>query len=293
MKKLCLVIFLFFTLPLNVFAKTGISFIYINGSNVNDPQINKWYNKGIRKFHPSIKNAFEQNPSSQKYFLKDGEYFIEEAPVTFFWGDKNYQKSVFAREDSYVSKGLVTWIARQIRKTVLNVLHDIIWAQNFHNMTLILNDLHETVGTELKKCNKIVLYGYSSGSIIAYEYLLTRTPYINVAEFFNSINATKEQIDFVSRYPMKNTCISALMQKIAISSSDGNIILNNDFNSFKKNYMNLNEETYKVCIPDNSVLGVIDIASPLVLFYSDISDPAFQLTYYNKLLYKYIRRVVK
>lgn len=111
MKKIFIVIFLFFLLPLNVFAKTGISFIYINGSNINDAKIHKWYLRGIWKFHPCMKNAFEQNCFTQKCFLKNGQYFIEEMPITFFWGDKKKYCDLIS------PKGLVTRLACRIRLT--------------------------------------------------------------------------------------------------------------------------------------------------------------------------------
>lgn len=288
MKKFFLAVFLFFILPLNAFAQTGISFIYINGSNIYNPKIHKRYVSWIQKFHPNIKNAFEHNPCAQKYFLKDGKYFIEKAPITFFWGDNCYSSTVRANKNSNGSKGFVTCLAYKIRLIAENVLHDIIWVQKHSNMNLVLDNLHKVVKAEVQKCNKIVLYGYSSGSFITYEYLLTRIPYINVAEFFNSANISKEQKDFVSQNPMKNTCMSTLEKELAVFSSGGHIVINNDFASFKKSYMKLNEETDTICIPDNAVIGVINLGSPLALFYSDISAPDFELTYYNRLLYKYI-----
>lgn len=288
MKKFCLVIFLFFVLQLNAFAKTGISFIYINGSNIKDEKIKKWYLKGVQKFHPYMKNAFEKDPLTRKCLLKDGKYFIKETPVIFSWGDKDHNNSTGINNKSNLSRGLVTWFACKVRSTAKNVLHDIIWVQDYSNMNLVLDKLHETVKAEIQKGNKIVLYGYSSGSFITYDYLLKRTPYINVATLFNSVNVSKEQRDFVSQHPMKNTCVSALEKELAVFSADGHIIIDNDFNSFKENYANLNEETCMVCVPENTVLGIVNIASPLVLFNSDVSDPNYKLTYYNRLLYKYI-----
>lgn len=288
MKRLYLVIFLVFALQLSAFANQGISFVYINGSNVFDKNISKWYVKGVQRFHPYMKTEFEQDPLTQKCFLKNGRYFIEENPITFYWGDRNYTNLACAKRNATVSKGCVCRLACHIRLIVDSVLHDIVWIQNEHNKNCVLDDLHKTVCAEVQKGRKIVLYGYSSGSLIAYEYLLARTPYINVCEFFNSFDFTKEQKDFVSQHPMKNTCKSALTKNLAVFSSDGRIMLSNDFESFKKAYLELDKETDAVCTPCNAVIGVVDIASPLVLFNSDLSDPDFNLTYYNRLLYKYI-----
>ena len=228
------------------------------------------------------------NPEAKQCFLKDGKYFIEESPITFFWGDKNYNDKVVKNNYLSVSKGLIPRLASQIRWTANNVLHDIIWIENYNNMNLVLGDLHETVKAQSQKGNKIVFYGYSSGSFVAYDYLLTRTPYINVADFFSSVKASKEKKDFAAQHPMGNTCMAALLKDVAVYSASGNLIINNDFSDFKKYYMNLNQETCDLCIPNNSVMGMVNIASPLVLFHSDLSDPDFELTYYNRLLYKYI-----
>jgi len=287
MKKLFFVLFLSLTLQLNAFAKTGISFIYINGSNIKDAKIKKWYINGIKKFHPHMKNAFEQEGFTQKRILKNGKYFIEESPLIFSWGDSNHKNSSCAN-NSKTPKGPIVWFSGKIRSTATNLLHDIIWVQNYHNMNLVLDKLHKTVMAEIQKGNKIIFYGYSSGSFITYDYLLARIPYINIAELFNYANVSKQQRDFVSQHPMKNTCMHALVQNFATLSAEGHIIINNDLNSFEKNYMNLNEATDKVCVPCNAIVGVVNIASPLVLFNSDISDPGFQITYYNRLLYKYI-----
>lgn len=286
MKKFCLVICMFFVLRSNVFASTGVSFIYINGSNIKDTKINKWYSNAIRKFHPYLKNTFEQDPSAQKYLLKCGKYFIEEKPITFYWGDKNHKQAL--KKNPGLSQGIITWLACRIRLTFSNIMHDVIWAQKHNNMDIILNNLQKDVRLEAQNGNKIVLFGYSSGNFITYEYLLTRTPYINVCDFFNSVNISKEQKDFVSQHPMQNTCMSALEQELGVFSADGQIILDKDLDSFKQNYLTLNQETDAVCIPCHSVIGVINVASPLVLFYSDFSDSDFPLTYYNRLLYKYI-----
>jgi hypothetical protein len=90
-------------------------------------------------------------------------------------------------------------------------------------------------------------------------------------------------------HPTKDTCMAALGDsKLAFFSSAGHIIPNGNEESFKKHYLLLNESTDNVCVTGNSLKGIVNFASPLVLFYSDLSDPNFELTYYNRLLFKYI-----
>lgn len=288
MKKVLIAVITIFLLQTICFAQTGITFLYINGSNNNDIRMKNWYENGVKRLHPCLKKEFEINPLAQKYFLKDGEYFIEEQPNIFFWGDKSHQDLVFVENNLALSRGLSSFFAYQARSLITHFLHDAIWVQKYHNMFPVLDDLHESVKAETKKGNKVVLYGYSAGSFITYNYLLTRLPFINVLEFFKNVNAPVKEIEFIKEHPMKNTCMAALGQELAVFSAAGHIVPNDDETTFKKNYMSLDNLTNTICVPDNTVKGIVNFASPLVLFYSEMSDPNFQITYYNRLLFKYI-----
>lgn len=289
MRKFFLTLFLFLILQANCLAQTGVTFLYINGSNNNDDKMKNWYENGVRKLHPYLKKEFETEPLSQKYFLKDGKYSINQDPSIFFWGDKSHYDLSFVEKNLAISKSFSTWSAYQIRYALTKFLHDAIWVQKYHNMAPILDDLHKMVRAEAKKGNKVVLYGYSAGSFITYEYLQTRLPYITVADFFNKVGVSDDEKAFIVKHPMKNTCMAALGDsKLAVLTATGHIVPNVNPDLFKKYYMSLNESTDSVCVPDNAVKGIVNFASPLVLFYSDLSDPNFEITYYNRLLFKYI-----
>lgn len=288
MKRFLLTIFTFLLIQSNCFASTGITFLYINGSNNDDPKMKNWYETGVKKLHPYMKAAFEKDSLAQKYFLKNGEYTINEKPNIFFWGYKSREDLNFVKKNLAISKSFSSWSAYMIRDALTKYLHDAIWVQKYHNMSIVLSDLDKSINAEADKGNKVVLYGYSAGSFVTYQYLLTRLTYINVEEFFNNVNIPQKERDFIKQHPMKDTCMMALGNELAMFSASGHIIPNQNFETFEKNYMHLNAVTDKVCAPANTVKGIVNFASPLVLFYSDLSDPSFELTYYNKRLFKYI-----
>lgn len=289
MKKIFIAVIVILLLQTKCLAQTGITFLYINGSNNNDIKMKNWYETGVKKLHPCLKKNFEENEFTKQNFLKNGENFIEKDPLIFFWGYKSHEDLSFVEKNLAISKSFSTWLAYQIRYYLTCFLHDAIWVQKYHNMLPILDELHQMVKAEAKKGNKIVLYGYSAGSFITYEYLLTRTPYINVTDFFNKVNITKSEKDFVIKHPVKNTCMAALGQELAVFSAAGHIVPNDQNEDvFREDYLRLNKLTDEYCIPNNSVKGIVNFASPLVLFYSDLSDPNYQITYYNRLLFKYI-----
>lgn len=272
------------------FAQTNVSFVYINGSNNNDAKMRNWYISGVHKLHPIMKKKFEKNKEIRKVFMNKPQYEINQEPVIFFWGDKSKRDLEFVQEQLDITKALSPTIAYKVRSMLTAYLHDAIWVQKSHNMLPILDDLNETVKQEAEKGNKVVLYGYSAGTFITYEYMFNKLPYINPDNLFNTIRVSEEVKDFVKSHPVENTCISALSKaNIGVVSDSGHLVLKNfDDNTIEQNYLNLQQATKTACAPTEALKGVVNFASPLVLFYSDLADPNYELTYYNKLMLKYV-----
>lgn len=290
MKKLFGIIFSLLVLQNVCFAQSNVSFVYINGSNNNDAKMRNWYVNGVEKLHPVMKKKFEKNKEIKKVFLNKTQYNINEKPVIFFWGDKSKRDLEFVQEQLDITKAFSPTIAYKVRSMLTAYLHDAIWVQKSHNMLPILDDLNETVKQEAAKGNKVVLYGYSAGTFITYEYMFNKLPYINPENLFNTINVSEEVRSFVKTHPIENTCISALSKaNIGMVSDSGHLVLKNfDDNSIEQNYLNLQEATKTACAPKDTFKGVVNFASPLVLFYSDLADSDYELTYYNRLMLKYI-----
>ena len=271
-------------------AQTGVSFVYINGSNNNDEKMRNWYIEGVQKLHPVMKKKFEKNKEIKQVFLDKPQYKINEEPVIFFWGDKSQKDLEFVQGQLDLTKAFSPTIAYKVRSMLAAYLHDAIWVQKQHNMLPILDELNDTVIKEAQKGSKTVLYGYSAGSFVTYEYMFNKLPYLNPEELFNEIDVSDNVRKFASEHPLENTCISALSKaEIGTVSQSGHLILKKiDDNSLEENYLKLREATKTACAPAGSLQGVVNFASPLVLFYSDLADPDYELTYYNKLMLKYI-----
>ena len=288
MKKL-LVLLIF--LGLNCFASDNLSFIYINGSNNNDPKMKNWYEKGVKKLHPVLRKKFLKNRQVKKYYSKFGGINIKEEPVIFFWGYNSKDDLEFVKSQLEISKMVSSSGAYMVRNLITKFLHDAIWVQKMHNMLPILDELNETVKKEVALGNSVVLYGYSAGTFVTYEYLFNKTRYINLADLFSALKVNDTLMNFVKNNPKNDTCISALTQDktgLGVLSSRGHLVLNANENILKSNYLKIDELTEKYCAPRDKVIGVVDFASPLVLFYSDISDSRYELNYYNRLMIKYV-----
>ena len=290
MKKILGLILVFLLCQNICQAQTEVSFLYINGSNNNDEKMRNWYIEGVQKLHPVMKEKFEHNKEIKKAFLNTKQYKINKEPVIFFWGDKSKNDLEFVQKQLDLTKAFSPTLAYKVRSMLTAYLHDAIWVQKQHNMLPILDELNDTILKESQKGNKVVLYGYSAGTFITYEYMFNKLPYINPENLFNTIEVSENVRNFVKEHKIENTCISALSKaEIGMVSQDGHLILKKiDDSSIEKNYLKLQEATNSSCAPTDSLKGVVNFASPLVLFYSDLADPDYELTYYNKLMLKYI-----
>ena len=293
MKKILLIILsLFIFNGVNIAqASENWSFVYINGSNNNNKKMLNWYENGVIKLHPMMRQKFLTNDDIEEFFEPRGGLKIKEKPVIFFWGYKSKKDLEFVRSQLDVSKAISSTGAYLVQDLLTKFLHDAIWVQKSHNMLNILDELNEQIKLETNKGNKVVLFGYSAGTFVTYEYMLNKLRYINVEELFKSQNIDEDLIKFVQAHPCKNTCISALSNNnsdIASMSLSGKIILNQNKDLLKQNYLKMNEYTENVCAPDKMVKGVVNFASPFILFYSDLADSNVELNYYNRLMVKYI-----
>ncbi len=291
MKKLILffVVLLIFV-PLSFADESReIQFIYINGSNNNDIKMKTWFYKGIYKLHSKMYKAFMKSEFIYDNLLEKGKYNIAFAPEIFFWGDRSSKEIQNLNSELSFMKMFSPKLAQTVRTLLAHYLHDAIWISHYRNMHPVIEDLHKQVLENYENNKSVILFGYSAGAFVTYEYLFNKLPDINLEDYYKYTNLSVDFIKFVQENAQEDTCIDALVSSgLVIYSADGKLVPNSNIEHIKKTYLKLDEYTCKSCIPKGALKGIINFASPLVLFYSDISNPCYPLTYYNKLLYKYI-----
>ncbi len=266
-----------------------IQFIYINGSNNNDKKMTEWFFDGMNKLHPKMKEAFTKSEYTQEKFLEKGKYSISDEAEAFFWGDKSSEEIESINSDLNITKMFSPRLAQRVRSFMAHCLHDAIWVSHYRNMHPVIEDLHKQIVKNHEEGKSVVLFGYSAGSFITYEYMFNKFANINLENYFDNTFVSEELKNHIKINKKKDTCIDALLESnLAIYSAEGKLIPNNNTEIAIKNYKKLDDYTCKYCMPDGAVKGVVNFASPLVLFYSDISNPNYPLTYHNKLLYKYL-----
>ena len=298
MKKIAILLACFFSiLSVNIAEaveqSSGISFIYINGSNNlaynNRLKFKTAFVENVKKLHPQIKQRFEQDELINEIFLQNGRYKINPEPITFYWGDRSLNVVETLDRDLKSASKYSPKIAHQARTIFAHCLHDAVWVQKPQNMSGVLEDLHKIVSEEVKKGNKVVLLGYSAGSFVTYQYYMNKSDSINPVEIASGKYGT-EIDEFIATTSVKPTCFDALVDAdiIKYNIETGKYTPNKNIEVFKMNYAQLDNYTEKACFTGGTVKGVIGFASPARLFYSDFLDKRTNINYISSLMAKSI-----
>lgn len=288
MKKIFLILSLFFIGSISYCenAQEPVRFIYINGANNDTQEMKNWFFEGIGKLHFQMQKQFNNSEFIQEKFLLNGKRTVLTQPEIFFWGDEAAKNLQTVNAKLELTGMLSPKLAQTVRTVFGHCLHDAIWVQKSHNMQKIVRELHKQILDCCKRGEKAVLFGYSAGSFITYRYLFYKLPYMTADIMIKKMKLNKEQQEYVSKHKINPTCVDALTQvKLAYYTSEERLIPNSNFEEFKKAYDSLNNVTNTACIPNNTVLGIVNYASPLVLFYSDFNDPTLEITEYNEDLF--------
>lgn len=291
MKKVLLLLLLILVQSLTAYAGTPVKFIYLNGSNANTAKDKVAFTNGINNAHIYIKDTLESSDFVKQNMLQNGNLYIEDMPVTFFWGYES-QEDLSHMDDCLICMKMISpRLAQTTRSILSHCMHDAIWVQKSYNMQHVINNLHKYVMRAYKKGEKVILSGHSAGSFITYEYFIHKLPSIKPEQLISVLEQDdKEAGDFYTSNKIKPTCLDAITDSgLAIYSTEGKFISNNNPQKAREIYKNLDEYTDLVCAPQDEILGVINFGSPLVLFYSDMKNQNVAINKYNKVVYEYLQ----
>lgn len=269
-----------------------VTFIYINGSNdynyQNRLKFKAHFEKQVEKIHPKIKKGLENDKLIQQIFLQNGKYVINPEPIVFYWGDKSLIEIEKIDEWLNQTKKSTPKMAQIARSFFAHCLHDAIWVQKPQNMAEVIDDLQEEVIKETAKGHKVVLFGYSAGSFITYQYFLNKFTSIKPKELVSEFQ-NLEFAELINTTEVNPTCLDALMERdIVRLGVNGDFYINKNKKEFIENYKLLNQQTEKTCFKVDEIKGVVNFASPLILFYSNIADSSTSLNFLSQLMVKNI-----
>ena len=255
----------------------NVQFIYINGSNSNDEEAKAAYIKGFHTMHKQMKEVLENDEFVSKNLFNDGKYTVNTNEEILFWGFNSKQELDVIKNNLSEAKKTSPIMAQTIRNILAQCMHDAIWVQRESNMQKIVNQLHKYVMNAYKRGEKVILFGHSAGSFVTYEYLLHKAKAVNL----DMLLGKKDH---------KTTCADAFVQSgLGYQLANDRLKINTNQKEFNDAYNNIEKYTKQVCIPDDTVMGVVNFGSPLSLFYSSQisrsrdNSAAYQLSFIKYL----------
>lgn len=272
---------------------TGVTFIYINGSNNmtynNRMKFKTDFERNVKKMHPQIMKRFQDDELINEHFLQNGKYVINSEPIAFYWGDRSLKNIEVIDKDLEAAKKYSPRIAHQARSIFAHCLHDAVWVQKSYNMADVLEDLHKVVNNEVANGNKVVLLGYSAGSFVVYQYYMNKSLSIEA----NKIDLSaynNDIVEIIMNKSKKPTCFDALVDAdlIKYDHTTGKYMPDSNVENFRKNYTKLDKVTDEACFLNGTVKGLIGFASPARLFYSDLVDEKTSLNNISRMMAKSI-----
>lgn len=293
-KIISLLLLLVITLPSYADCKTdkqppkNIDFIYIHGSNDNTEKQRQSFYECVECFHPYIMKAFNSSSLANKLLLKNGQYKISSAPYSFYWGNQSKESIDAICERLDLTKLFSPRITQKVRSMFAHCMHDAIWVRQYKNMKPVIANLHKIVMEKSQQGEDVVLFGYSAGTFVTYEYLLHKLPIFDKNVFFEGIKNENDK-KLLETIDIKPTCLDAILEsKLMIISWEGSVIVDPSSEDFSKKMELLNTKTQCACVPQGTVKGIVNFGSPFILFYSDINAMNSTISEISKYLIKYV-----
>ena len=262
-----------------------LQFVYIHGANQNSPSSQAAFNVRVTKLHPEMTEALMQEPLAKAHLLENGTLGIAPQPINFFWGDKSHLAIEAVRRNianPLLNRGWLK-LGERARQKLSYTLHDAIWVEQQTNKKAIVGELFDAVNHAGSR--PIMLMGHSAGSLVAFDFLMYRLPYLNIQDFAKDLHADPVVIAQLQAQGKQYTCLEALLSASAIRyDAQGKLVpffagiepqIPPDFLAiYRRNWMaSLPGFTQQYCLPENKVRGMVTFGSPLALFYSLVANP--------------------
>lgn len=281
-------------------SQESLRFVYIHGTNQNTPESHESFNQKVAGLHPHLMSALEREPLVKERLLQDGRLTISPQTINFFWGDLSQEeiKSLHRGLFSEQLKGGGLNLASRARTKLDSTLHDAVWLEKESRKKEVLYNLFHTVKEENHQ--SIVLMGHSAGSLIIYNFLLYRLPYLDSVDFGRWLQVDPVVLETLKAQGVTTTCLEALLSSSMVRfDADGRLVpffkgMDSHFPDSLKETMrtnaivNLPEYTRQYCLPEGMVRGIVTFGSPLALFYSTVANPKLDDSYLTAKMFRYI-----
>ena len=276
---------------------TCVDFIYIHGAATHSEDDRQFFLGRVAEIHKEVSAALYATPEFVEGALEGGRLAISPEPLLYFWGGditlvrdiETIEAMLHARE-TREGGGMRKFYA-QVHRRMSEAIHDLVWAANDAHRYQITDSLHAKVRESRGHGRKVVMLGYSAGSVILTSYALHRVPGVHLDEFSRIIrgsDALKEL--FAGRDEW--TCGEALLNSGLVELDERGLFQARledaktdtgiDIEGFREAYWQdrldaLPGLTRRYCLDDDTLIGGVTFGSMAALLASKSDDAAGEL----------------
>lgn len=269
-------------------AEPTLSFVYVHGVNNHGENSQQIIYDKFARLHQNLMRSFEREPLSPAILGIQSTAEIEDIPEIFYWYEmsqdavKSLDNDLSSVWDVFKKKKKGPGLAARVQNNIAAILQDAFWLINENNQIQINESLNAFIKKKVPPNNKIVLFGYSGGAIIDFNYLLNYLPYIDLyasgIESQHNKELPETLVEQFKEPQLRHTCLQALLDtQIARYDNRGDLVMFLDHlnlgtpeerQSLRNRYIlqnlpALREANQNVCLPANRLKGVVTFGSPV------------------------------
>ncbi len=274
-----------------------VDFVYIHGAATHTEADRQYVLGRVDLMHEELSAALYATPEFVEGALENGRLAIAPEPLLYFWGGditlvrdiETIEAMLDARQER--EGGGVRKFYGQVHRRMSEAIHDLFWAASDGHRYQISDSLHAKVRESRGQGRKVVLLGYSAGSVILTSYALHRVRGIHLDEFAQILRGSDALRElFAGRDEW--TCGEALLDsglvemdergllraRLEDARTDGEL----DVDAFREAYWQdrlaaLPALTRRYCLDDDTLIGGVTFGSMANLLASKSDDAAGEM----------------
>ncbi len=276
---------------------TCVDFIYIHGAATHSEEDRQFFLGRVDEIHREVSAALYATPEFVEGALEGGRLAISPDPLLYFWGgditlvrDIETIEAMLEAREQREGGGMRRFYA-QVHRRMSEAIHDLVWAASDSHRYQITDSLHAKVRESRGHGRKVVMLGYSAGSVILTSYALHRVPGVHLDEFSRILRGSEALKDlFAGRDEW--TCGEALFNSGLVELDERGLFRARledatadtelGIESFREAYWQdrlaaLPGLTRRYCLDDDTLIGGITFGSMANLLASKSDDAAGEL----------------
>lgn len=261
-------------------AGAPIDFVYVHGAARNKAPDQQIFAGQIETLHYYALKELNRNPEIRDGLLDNCRLAISPDARPYYWGQTSQAEiEVVDRNVAWANENK-TGLVKKIQPRLAYAMHDTAWLSRLHNKKAVLLGLQDYLQQSFEAGRPVVLWGHSAGALAVLSYMSFSIPYVD-RELIERYPTLAPLGALLEASGVTETCVVALLEANVATLDDsgelypmlGNFTMRDPEaqRRLQADYLRgqaavFAERTRQDCAPPESILGVVTVGSPALVF---------------------------